>query len=88
MEFVRLSTGELIVRGHETMPSEIRAALPGFLGTEQIMDAWQADSVSPAATFDRAWYSPTAGFMHQCAHAPEDAVLGCADSEPVTVVHL
>jgi hypothetical protein len=88
MEFVRLDTGELFVRGHNAMPSTIRTALGEHLESEGV-DPWEADNAAPAAMFSRTWYSPTAGFMHDCTgHPSEVSVAGCSDNEPVTVVRV
>jgi hypothetical protein len=87
MEFRRLDngTGDLLVLGHDHKPSEIRTALSDYLESEG-MDPWEVDNLAPTVTFSRTWYSPTAGFTHDCS-LHEGTVLGCADSEPVIAIN-
>lgn len=86
MDFVRLPTGELYVRGHDHTPASIREVLDDHLRGEG-MDVWAADATTTSARFAQMWFSPTVGFTHDCAlHEEHEAVPGCADSEPVIVV--
>ncbi len=88
ISFVRLEkTGELFARGHQ-MPTAIREALDEFLESEGV-DPWEADEAAPRARCERTWYSARLGFTHDCAgHLESEAVDGCGEAEPVTVVRL
>lgn len=86
MNFTRLTSGDLFVAGHNNTPADIRAVLGDFLRGEG-MDMWAADAATTTARFAPTWYSPTAGFSHDCTlHGVDEAVPGCADSAPVIVV--